>query len=229
MRNRKRVSAMGQEIELMTEQGERFQAYLSGSDESIGGILILHEWWGVKPHNRQWADQFANVGYQALVVDLYDGRVTEDAEQAAQWMREIDQQAADRKLIAGIEYLSRRGRKIAVYGCSFGGKQAMQASLLKPELVDATVMAYCRMETDPVKLAQLQGPVLAIYAEQERNWPEKQHNFEQAMSEAGKLTESVSYDAAHGFTNPTSPRYDEVADKAAWQVVIDFLQQEIAG
>ncbi|MCG7908123.1 MAG: dienelactone hydrolase family protein, partial [Candidatus Thiodiazotropha taylori] len=72
-------------------------------------------------------------------------------------------------------------------------------------------------------------PVLAIYAEQERNWPDKQHDFEQAMREAGKHTESVSYDAAHGFTNPTSPRYDEAADKAAWQVVIDFLQQEIAG
>ncbi|RLW69230.1 MAG: hypothetical protein B6D71_11030 [gamma proteobacterium symbiont of Stewartia floridana] len=220
---------MGQEIKLTTEQGERFQAYLGGGDECRGGILILHEWWGVKPHNRQWADQFTDAGYQSLVVDLYDGRVTDDPEQAALWMREIDQQAADRKLIAAIEYLARDDRKIAVYGCSFGGKQAMQASLLKPELVDATVIAYCRMETDPSKLAHLQGPVLAIYAEQERNWPDKQHDFEQAMREAGKHTESVSYDAAHGFTNPTSPRYDEASDKAAWQVVIDFLQQEIAG
>ncbi|MCG8014589.1 MAG: dienelactone hydrolase family protein [Candidatus Thiodiazotropha sp. 'RUGA'] len=220
---------MGQEIELTTEQGERFQAYLTGSDECRGGILILHEWWGVKPHNRQWADQFADAGYQALVVDLYDGRVTDDAEKAALWMREIDQQAADHKLIAALEYLARDGRKIAVYGCSFGGKQAMQATLLKPELVDATAIAYCRMETDPSKLAHLQDPVLAIYAEQERNWPDKQHAFEQAMREAGKHTESVSYDAAHGFTNPTSPRYDEAADKAAWQVVIDFFQQEITG
>ncbi|MCG7897943.1 MAG: dienelactone hydrolase family protein [Candidatus Thiodiazotropha weberae] len=220
---------MGKEIELTTAQGERFQAYLTGSDESRSGILILHEWWGVKPHNRQWADQFADAGYQALVVDLYDGRVTDDAEQAALWMREIDQQATDHKLIAAIEYLARDGRKIAVYGCSFGGKQAIHASLLKPELVDATAIAYCRMETDPSKLANLQGPVLAIYAEQERNWPDKQHDFEQAMNEAGKQTESVSYDAAHGFTNPTSPRYDEAADRAAWQVVINFLQQKLAG
>ncbi|MBW9257620.1 MAG: dienelactone hydrolase family protein [Candidatus Thiodiazotropha sp. (ex. Lucinisca nassula)] len=219
---------MGQEIELTTEQGERFKAYLAGSAESRGGILILHEWWGVKPHNRQWADQFADSGFQALVIDLYDGRVTDEAEQAAQWMREIDQQTADRKLIAALEYLAHDDRKIAVYGCSFGGKQAMQASLLKPELVDASILAYCRMETDPSKLANLQGPVLVIYAEQERNWPEKQQDFEQAMSEAGKLTESVTYDAAHGFTNPTSPRYDESADRSSWQVIVDFMQREIA-
>ncbi|MEW8626637.1 MAG: dienelactone hydrolase family protein [Candidatus Thiodiazotropha sp.] len=219
---------MGDEIVLTTEQGERFKGYLTGSSESKGGILILHEWWGVKPHNRQWADQLADAGYQALVVDLYDGRVTDDAEQAAQWMREIDQQAADRKLIAAIDYLSQAGRKMAVYGCSFGGKEAMRASLLKPQQVDATAIAYCRMETDATKLAALQGPVLAIYAEQERNWPEKQQLFEQAMGEAGRHTLSVSYDAAHGFTNPTSPRYDEAADKAAWQVVIDFMRREIA-
>jgi hypothetical protein len=38
--------------------------------------------------------------------------------------------------------------------------------------------------------------------------------------------ESVGFDAAHGFTNPTSPRYDEEADKASWANIVDFLQQQ---
>jgi carboxymethylenebutenolidase len=151
----------------------------------------------VLPHNRQWADRLAEAGYLSLVIDLYDGRVTDDSEQAAQWMREVDQAAADRKLTAAIEFLSAPGRCLAVYGCSFGGKQAMR------------------------------GPVLTIYAQQERNWPQKQEDFETAMQAAGKLTEAHGYDAAHGFTNPASPRYDAEADAAAWQTLLDFLARQI--
>ncbi|MEW7998822.1 MAG: dienelactone hydrolase family protein, partial [Candidatus Thiodiazotropha endolucinida] len=63
------------------------------------------------------------------------------------------------------------------------------------------------------------------YAQQERNWTDKQEAFETAMRAAGKETESVGFDAAHGFTNPTSPRYDEAADKASWACIVDFLQR----
>ncbi len=218
---------MGQAITLSTAEGESFSAYLSGSDEARGAVLILHEWWGLMPHNRRWADRLSEVGYQALALDLFDGRTTEDPEQAAQWMREIDQAAADRKLIAAVEALSAPGRKIAVYGCSFGGKQAMQASLLRPHEIAATVLAYCRMETDVARLSTLQGPVLAIYARQERNWPQKQQDFEAAMEAAGQRSEAVGYDAAHGFTNPTSPRYDAEADAAAWRVLLEFLERQL--
>lgn len=219
---------MGEDIELQTAQGESFKGYLAGDETAPGAVLILHEWWGVMPHNRQWADRLAEAGHLSLVVDLYDGRVTDDPEQAAQWMREIDQAAADRKLIAAIEFLSEQGRRLAVYGCSFGGKQAMQASLLRPQQVSATALAYCRLETDAARLSALQGPVLAIYAQQERNWPQKQEDFESAMQAAGKLTEAVGYEAAHGFSNPTSPRYDREADAASWQVLLDFLARQLA-
>ncbi len=218
---------MPEAIELTTRNGETFSAYACGDEEARAGVLILHEWWGLKPHNRLWAERLADQGYKALAIDLYDGRVTDDPEQAATWMREIDQAAADRKLIAAIETLTAGDRKLGVYGCSFGGKQAMQASLLRPDAVSATALAYCRMETDADKLAHLQGPVLAIYAQQERTWPEKQALFEQAMKSAGKLTRSVSYDAAHGFTNPTSPHYDAAADKDAWRELLEFFAQHL--
>ena len=218
---------MGQDIELTTSAGEPFLGYRAGKESASGGVLILHEWWGVKPHNRLWAEKLAQAGYQALVADLYDGRVTDDPEQAARWMREIDQAATDRKLTTAIDALAAPGRRLAVYGCSFGGKQAMRASLLLPREIAATVLAYCRMETEVEKLTRLQGPVLAIYAQQERNWPEKQEAFEQAMQAAGKTTESAGYDAAHGFTNPTSPRFDAEADADAWGVLIDFLQRHL--
>ncbi|MGD8587797.1 MAG: dienelactone hydrolase family protein [Chromatiales bacterium] len=215
---------MGKNIQLHTTDGQPFDAYLVGSEDAGAAVMILHEWWGIKPHNRVWADRLADLGYLALVVDLYDGRVTDDADEASRWMREIDQGMADEKLKAALAYLSRPGRRIATYGCSFGGKESMQASLLAPHQVAATIVAYCRMETDVEKLKTLQGPVLAIYAQQERNWPQKQEDFEVAMAFAGKDTQGVGYDAAHGFTNPESPRYDADADQAAWETIVRFLE-----
>ncbi len=215
---------MGETIQLKTAGGQPFDVYAAGPDDAKGAVMILHEWWGVMPHNRDWADRLAELGYRAIVVDLYDGRLTEDAEQAGLWMREIDQAAADAKLNAALAYLEAPGRRIATYGCSFGGKEAMQATLLAPEKISATIVAYCRMETDVEKLKTLRGPVLAIYAQQERNWPQKQEDFEVAMAFAGKDTEGVGYDAAHGFTNPSSPRYDAEADKAAWETIVRFLE-----
>ncbi|MCU7842387.1 MAG: dienelactone hydrolase family protein [Candidatus Thiodiazotropha sp. (ex Monitilora ramsayi)] len=219
---------MGRDVTLTCADKDGFDCYLAGKANAGAAVMILHEWWGLKPHNRRWADRLAEAGYLAMAVDLYDGRVTDDSEVAATWMREIDQQAADRKLVAAIDYLTGSDRPLAVYGCSFGGKQAMQASLLRPEKINATVLAYCRMETDPEKLSRLQGPVLAIYAQQERNWPQKQEDFESAMQAAGGATRSVGYDAAHGFTNPESPRYDLQADAAAWSELTAFLQEQLA-
>jgi len=215
---------MGDRIKLQTAAGEPFGGYLAGPQEARSAVLILHEWWGLLPHNRAWADRLAELGYLALALDLYDGRTTDDPEQAGAWMRGIDQALADAKLDAALDFLAQPGRHIASYGCSFGGKQSMRASLLTPGRVDATILAYCAMETDVERLKRLRGPVLAIYARQERGWPKKQEEFEVAMMFAGKEQEGVSYDAAHGFTNPASPRYDASAAQAAWEVLVRFLE-----
>lgn len=218
---------MGENIQLTTATGHPFDVYTAGQEDAGSAVMILHEWWGVMPHNRDWAERLAELGFRAIVVDLYDGRVTDDPEQASNWMREIDQAAADEKLKAALAFLEAPGRRIATYGCSFGGKESMQATLLAPEKVAATILAYCRMESDVEKLKTLHGPVLAIYAQQERNWPRKQEDFEVAMAFAGKDTEGVGYDAAHGFTNPSSPRYDAEADKAAWETIVRFLESTL--
>ncbi|MBT3091313.1 MAG: dienelactone hydrolase family protein [Candidatus Thiodiazotropha endolucinida] len=187
---------MGRKITLKTSQDEPFSAYLTGDKAAASAVMILHEWWGVMPHNRLWADRLADIGHLALVVDLYDGRTTDDPELAAEMMRNIDQQRADRKLLAAIDFLHTTGRRVASFGCSFGGKESMRASLLQADKVSATIVAYCRMETEVERLKKLSGPVLAIYARQERNWPEKQEAFETAMRAAGKQTESIGFDAA---------------------------------
>jgi len=223
MTNRK-----GETLQLVGSNGVHFDAYVVGPDSATRGILLCHEWWGVSPHNLDWADEFAEQGYKVCVVDLFDGLVTDQVSEAQQMVAALDRNDADAKLTAALDLLDRPQRKIASYGVSFGGRQALCTAILAGDKVAATVAGYCRLETDLDKLAEIGGPVLVIYAEQEGTWPAKQEAFEAAMKAVGKRTEAICFDAAHGFTNPTSPRYDAEADRAAWQATLDFLDRELA-
>ena len=217
----------GETLQLLGSNGVHFDAYVVGPDAATRGILLCHEWWGVSSHNMDWADEFAEQGYKVCVVDLFDGVVTDDVSEAQQLAAGLDRNDADAKLMAALDLLDKPRRSIASYGVSFGGRQALCSAILAGDKVNAVVAGYCRLETDLEKLAELGGPVLAIYAEQESTWPAKQQAFEAAMSTAGKRTESISFDAAHGFTNPVSKRYDAEADRSAWQATLDFLDREL--
>jgi carboxymethylenebutenolidase len=213
---------------LKTPDGNEFEAYLSGPDDAKRAVLIVHDWWGVLDYNKQWADRFAAEGYKAMVIDLYDGERARSPEEAGEMMRALDQDQADSKLIAATEFLKQGGRKVASLGWSLGGRQAMQAALLDPEAVRAAVLFYCRMLTDVSQLEQLGGPVFAIYAKSEQTWPAKMEKFNAAMDSAGKSVETLCYDAAHGFANPTSERYNAELAEDAWHQVRAFLERALA-
>jgi carboxymethylenebutenolidase len=65
---------MGETVQLTSAQdGFRFDAYRAGvSDARRGGLVILHAIWGVTPHLRGLADEYAGVGYEVLVPSLFD-------------------------------------------------------------------------------------------------------------------------------------------------------------
>ena len=220
-------SKPGQTITLNTDTDIPFECYVAGDANAPAAVLVFHEWWGLKEHNREWARKFAHQGLMVLVIDLYDGRVTSKPDEAGRWMQELDQAAADEKVAAAVRYLADPNRKLAVYGCSMGGKQALRAAMLWPESVRSVAVCYSRMETEVARLRKLQAPVLAIYAEQEKTWPDKQEAFEAAMDAADRETESLSYDAAHGFADPDSDNYDpDVADEAL-EKAMAFMRRQL--
>ena len=212
---------------LKTPDGTEFEVSEFGPDDAKFGVLIIHDWWGVLDYNHEWAQRLAAEGYRTMVIDLYDGERARSAEQAGEMMRSLDQDVADTKLLAAINYLKQGGRKLASLGWSFGGRQALQAALLEPESVVAAVMYYCRMLNDVEQLQQLSGPVLAIYSETEKSWPDKMDRFNEAMGEAGRKVESHSFNAGHGFVNPGSERYNVEFTEQSWQLVKDFLARNL--
>jgi carboxymethylenebutenolidase len=65
---------MGETVQLASaKDGFRFDAYHAGvPDARRGGLVLLHAIWGVTPHLRGQADEYAEAGYEVLVPSLFD-------------------------------------------------------------------------------------------------------------------------------------------------------------
>lgn len=218
----------GEEIVLKTAGGVSFNAYVSGPSDASRGILLIHEWWGLNDHIRAWADRFAALGYRALAVDLYDGKVATAPAEARRYLQSVEQDEANAKHRAALGYLKAPGRKLATIGWCFGGGQSLQASLAAAGDVDATVIYYGSLVTDAKTLSALRAPVLGIFARRDAGITvEKVKAFEAAMEQVGKTLEVHFYDADHAFANPSGDRYDGDAARAAWKVTRAFLDRRL--
>jgi carboxymethylenebutenolidase len=192
-----------------------------------GGLLLLHEWWGLNDWVKSEADRWAGQGYLVLAPDLFGGTVTTDADEAQKLFSTLDEKAATEVEVAGVEWLARAlpGKKIATLGWSMGGGQSLNASLASPGKVAGTVIYYGLPVTDANVLKKLQGPVLGIWAKRD-GWitPEKVAAFDLALGDATVKHEFRSYDADHAFANPAGGRYNASAAQDANEATRRFLK-----
>lgn len=220
----------GEMIPLTTSKGRAFQAYevRPRGGVSVLSILLIHEWWGLNDNIKSIADQFALLGYRALAVDLYGGKVSSNAEEASKFMSEVRPDETLEKLMSSLDYLAIDSEKIGVIGWCFGGGWALKASLASPQLVSATIVYYGELVTDPDELKKLRAPVLGIFANEDK-WidPKWVEGFRGALEQAGVRHEIHSYEAGHAFANPRNKNFNEAAYRDAWEKTIDFLKKNL--
>jgi len=197
----------------------------------LAALVVIHEWWGLNDHIRHWADRLAADGYAALAVDLYQGKVATTPDEAMAAMRAVDEAAAEKTLLAAVEYLRVdprvRAARVGCIGWCFGGGWSLRLALAAPELA-AAVMYYGRLETDPDVLRRLHVPLLGIFANSDRSIPrDRVDAFEAALEQAGSTATIRRYDADHAFANPSGARYDAAAAAAAWTEVRRFLAEHL--
>lgn len=222
------TSFTGEFQEIETDGAGKFNLYVSGSPSSKGAILMIHEWWGLNAHIKGMADQLGRLGYRVYAVDLYDGKVTDDAKQAGELMSAGDPGKSSAKLSATLGEISKSYDKIGTIGWSFGGGWSLLASLADPSLVDATVIYYGMLESDPKILGKLKGPVLGIFASKD-GWITKKQvlDFEDGLKEAKVSHEVISYDADHAFADPSGYRFEEASARDAWSKTLKFLAENL--
>ena len=206
------------------------KAYLSlpeGATAPLPAVVVVHEWWGLNEHIQHFADRLAADGYAALAVDLYGGRVATTPDEAMAAMKAVDPAAAQAVLDAAHRFLADDPRVAAqrrgVIGWCFGGAWALRQAIAHPDL-DAAVIYYGRLETDPAQLAKIHAPLLGVFANADKSIPpEAVDAFVAALGQAGRAIELHRYDADHAFANPSGAHYDEAAAADAWSHVRRFL------
>lgn len=197
-------------------------------------LILIHEWWGLNDNVRAMARQFAAKGYTALAVDLYNGQSAGTPEQARELMMAAmqDRGSAEANLASAMAYLREQlgVSRVATLGWCFGGGWSLNASLLMPEKVDATVIYYGRLVTDPEALQVLKSPVLGFFGALDRGIPVADvEAFQAALGKLGKRAEIHIYpDADHAFANPSGTRYNAAAADDAWNKLMVFLERELA-
>jgi carboxymethylenebutenolidase len=189
-------------------------------------IFVIHEWWGLNDYVKQESERFADeLGARVIAIDLYDGKVATTREDAAKYMQSCSPDRA-KAIIAGFGKYVGADARIGAIGWCFGGGWSHQASLLLGKQAVACVIYYGMPETDASKLAQMNAPTLGIFAKQEK-WisPEVVEKFEAAMKTAGKPLEVKSFDADHGFANPSNPKHNKEFTAEARTMVLAFFKK----
>jgi carboxymethylenebutenolidase len=199
--------------------------------ESAPAIMLFPEWWGLNDQIKSVAAELAKLGYVAVGVDLYDGKVASDPKEAMGLMR-----AAMSDLDKGVdtsagwvEWLRKNEKvngKVGTIGWCFGGGWSLNASIARP--VEATVIYYGNVTRTVDQLKKLKGPVMGHFGSKDKNINETMVNgFVQNMAAAEKPLQVYWYDADHAFANPTGNRFSEPAATASWERTTAFFKQHL--
>lgn len=208
-----------------------FNVYIAGPKDARGGIVLVHDWFGVSPAFLDATERWAKLGYRVIAVDLYDGRHAMTHEEAGALLGSLDASLAAQKIDAAIQSLSTRPRNLAVMGFSMGAKHALSAAL-RNEKIRATVLWYGETVNDPHELKTLNGPVLLVVGSADGTTAgENAAAFSKAADTAGGAAEIYVYPgAAHAFAQPLfnqGKTYDPIAAETAWRLSEDFLQRRM--
>jgi carboxymethylenebutenolidase len=234
------VPVTAEEVVYATLDGKPVKGYLARpksaaapGSPALPALLVIQEWWGLNDNIRAMTRRLAGEGYVALAVDLYEGELATDSAAAMSLMKASLEKSARLldNLRQGHAYLRREAgaSRVGVLGWCFGGAWSLETALALGDGIDAAVMYYGRVQTDPKALAALKAPLLGLFGGKDQGIPvDAVRQMEQALAGLGKDATIVVYpDADHAFANPSGARYDAAAATDAWAKTTAFLARHL--
>lgn len=222
---------MGEMTQFKRPDGKACPGYLATpkAGSSASGFVVIQEWWGLNDQIKKTADWLAGAGYQALVPDLYRGKVTKAADEANHLMTTLNfADAAGQDIRGAVQYLKQSSKKVAVGGFCMGGALTILAALLVPEM-DAGACFYGIPPVDAANLEKIKIPLICHFANRD-DWctPAKVNELEAALKQSKSVFEIYRYDAQHAFMNEARPEvYNATCAKTAWERTLKFLKKTL--
>ncbi|GAA3758693.1 hypothetical protein GCM10022240_09190 [Microbacterium kribbense] len=238
------------------DSSEPLEVYVARPDGARrGGLIVIHEIWGLTDHIRDVADRFAAQGWLVAAPDiLTHAGVTpaagtelfalmndpdEKVRVAAQpRMRDALAEAHDpgyaawalRALRTAVDWLAAQpgaGGRLAATGYCFGGTYTFLLAASDDRIRAAA--PFYGAAPDTARIAAIEAPVLAFYGGQDATLMKALPTVREQMAAAEvDFTPVVYPDAHHAFFNDTGSRYDADAAADAWAKVTVFLADAVA-
>lgn len=231
---------------MQTESAEL--GYWAIPDEPGPGVIIVHDVWGLYDHFRDLARRFADQGYVALAIDLYQPLGAVKIEDVGAWMRSLsDPEILSRVQLAvdAMQAHPRLAGKVGIVGFCMGGTYALLASasvrglgaaaafygILSHEhglYADSAGLDPRKKPRDPLEAApDIRCPLLGLYGEEDSFIPLADvRQLEQALKSVPYPTAVQTYPGAgHAFFNDTRATYRPEAARDAWERVLAFFRK----
>ncbi len=222
--------------------------------EVRGGLILIHEIWGLADHIKDVACRFAEQGYLVLAPDLLSGiGITPEVGEELTRLRASGQaertvgQPNLREIMAPIqapEYVAwavptlvsvvdelaadeRVAGRIGVTGFCFGGSYSFALAQADGRIRACVPFYGAPPQLD--KVGDISCPVLAFYGDTDSRLVEGLPEVTAAMSDASvTFTAKVYPDVGHAFFNDTNPdAYDAGSAADAWRLTLAFLAQNL--
>jgi carboxymethylenebutenolidase len=205
-----------------------------GGPGPFPAVVLIHEWWGLNQNIKELADDFAERGYVALAVDLYDGAVATTPAEAGALAGVVrgSVEPAFANLAAATTYLQSldnvNPEQLASVGWCFGGQWAYNMAANNMG-VDASVMYYGRFSMDD-DLSMMRADILGHFGEEDTSIAvDDVRQFEAKLSTLdGDHAVFIYPNAGHAFANEDNKEaYNEEAAALAWERTMEFLAREV--
>ncbi|UJP63419.1 dienelactone hydrolase family protein [Mongoliitalea daihaiensis] len=219
----------GEMVSFQAEDGKDAQGYLLlATETSDRWLFVYQEWWGLNDNIKEEAEKFhRDLGgkVNVLAIDMYDGNVTSNPQEAMTFMRGADENRLT-TIVKAAQAFAGKGAEIANVGWCFGGAWSLKSALILGETNIGSIIYYGMPVRDVEQLKTLNSDVLGLFATEQNISKAIIEEFAAAMQEAGKKLNYKIFDAVHGFANPSNPRHDVGATEEAYGMALAYLKEK---
>jgi carboxymethylenebutenolidase len=232
-----------------------FSAYVATPTGAVrGGLVVIHEIWGLQDHIIDVAERFAGEGYLVVAPDLLSHvglrpdvgaellrlRTSADPGEQTRVQPMLRERMAPiqapeyaswavQALRHTLDYLAAQPGvdRVGVVGYCFGGSYSFALAAADDRI--SVAVPFYGSPPEQTDVAAIHCPVLAFYGDQDQRLMDSLPAVTGAMSAAGvDFTAKVYPGVGHAFFNDANPHsYDATAAEDAWQRTLAALEAGI--
>jgi carboxymethylenebutenolidase len=191
-------------------------------------VIMVHEWWGLRPEIVEKADALAAQGFVVIAPDTFRGSSTGWIPRAIYQVATTPAAQINADLDAVFAWLTTQpdvaAERVAVIGFCYGGRAALSYTVHNPTIA-ATAVFYGMTEFSQEQLATIRGPVLGIWGGADTSIPLTEvARLEDDLRSAGVTVDFHIFDGQpHAFVGGIAQIRAGGAPAEAWQLLEQFL------